>query len=119
MAGGGGLDLSGGLLEALPMPLGSESALGLAGPNGTPDIGELPAPADPAGGVNCANAFAGTIKASATTRTSAGLRDIEVSPESTHATIMWCARSLGSRSFAFRSTAFKSSAFPAVRLATE
>jgi hypothetical protein len=32
------------------MPLGSESTLGLAGPNGTPLIAELPAPADPAGG---------------------------------------------------------------------
>ena len=62
------------------MPLGSESALGLAGPNGTPDIGELPAPAEPAGGVNCANAVAGKIRASAVKRTSAGLRDIEVSP---------------------------------------
>ena len=45
---------SGGTLAALPMPLGSESTLGLAGPNGTPLIGELPAPADPAGGVSCA-----------------------------------------------------------------
>jgi hypothetical protein len=62
------------------MPLGSDSALGLAGPNGTPDIDELPAPAEPAGGVNCANALAGAIRASATKRTSAGLRDIEVSP---------------------------------------
>ena len=65
MAGGGGLGLSGGILAALPMPLGSESALGLAGPNGTPDIDELPAPAEPAGGVNCANAVAGAIRASA------------------------------------------------------
>ena len=97
------------------MPLGSESALGLAGPNGTPDIDELPAPAEPAGGVNCANDFVGTIKASATKRANAGLRNIEVSPESTHATIMWCARSLGSRSFTFRSSAFgKSPVSPAV-----
>jgi len=63
------------------MPLGSESALGLAGPNGTPDIDELPAPAEPAGGVNCANALAGATRASAVKRTSAGLQDIEVSPE--------------------------------------
>jgi NADH-quinone oxidoreductase subunit J len=48
---------------------------------------QLPAPAEPAGGVNCANAVAGAIKASAVKRTS-GLRNIEVSPESTHATIM-------------------------------
>jgi hypothetical protein len=98
-------------LEALPMPLGSESALGLAGPNGTPDIDELPAPAEPAGGVNCANALPGAISASAVKRTSAGLRNIEVSPEGTHATIMWCARSLASRSSAFKASAF--------RLATE
>jgi hypothetical protein len=45
---------SGGRLDALPMPLGSLSTLGLAGPNGTPLIGELPAPADPASGVSCA-----------------------------------------------------------------
>jgi hypothetical protein len=79
------------------MPLGSESALGLAGPNGTPDIAELPAPAEPAGGVNWANALAGTIKASATKRTSVGLLDIEISPEGTHATIMWRARSPAAR----------------------
>jgi hypothetical protein len=52
----GGLARSGGTLEAFPMPLGSERDLGLAGPNGTPLIGELPAPADPAGGVSCAKA---------------------------------------------------------------
>jgi len=101
------------------MPLGSESALGLAGPNGTPDIDELPAPAEPAGGVNCANALAGVTKASATKRTSAGLRDIEVSPGGTHPTIMWGARSLASRSSTSRSSAFKSSGLPAIRLATE
>jgi hypothetical protein len=44
------------------MPLGSLSTLGLAGPNGTPLIGELPAPADPAGGVSCAYAFAGATR---------------------------------------------------------
>jgi hypothetical protein len=70
------------------MPLGSESALGLAGPNGTPDIDELPAPAAPAGGVNCANALAGAIRARAVKRTSAGLQDIKVSPGGTHTTIM-------------------------------
>jgi hypothetical protein len=63
------------------MPLGSESALGLAGPNGMPLIAELPAPADPAGGVNCAKACAGKIRLpSAKARTSAELRDIQVSP---------------------------------------
>jgi len=63
------------------MPLGSESALGLAGPNGTPLIGELPTPADPAGGVSCAKACAGTVRLpSAKTRTSAELRDMQVSP---------------------------------------
>ena len=34
------------------MPLGSDSTLGLAGPNGMPDIAELPAPAEPAGGTS-------------------------------------------------------------------
>jgi len=50
--GTGGLLRSGGRLEAFPMPLGSERTLGLAGPNGTPLIGELPAPADPVPVVN-------------------------------------------------------------------
>src|ERR1700726_707540 len=60
------------------MPLGSESTLGLAGPNGTPLIAELPAPADPAGGVSCAYALAGTAKLpSKRMRTSGELRDIE------------------------------------------
>src|SRR4029450_10096656 len=102
------------MLAALPMPLGSESALGLAGPNGTPDIAELPAPAEPASGVNCANALAGAIRASAVKRTSAGLRDIEVSPGGTDATIMWRVCSPASRS-----PAFKSPVFPAARLAAE
>src|SRR5271155_2204769 len=63
------------------MPLGSESALGLAGPNGTPLIAELPAPADPAGGVSCARAGAGTIRPpSAKPSTSTELPNIEVSP---------------------------------------
>lgn len=61
--GGGGVFLpSGGRLDALPMPLGSLSTRGLAGPNGMPLIGELPAPADPAGGVSCAYAPAGANK---------------------------------------------------------
>jgi hypothetical protein len=50
--GAGVLLRSGGRLEAFPMPLGSERTLGLAGPYGTPLIAELPAPADPAGGVS-------------------------------------------------------------------
>src|SRR3954452_2230578 len=108
------LGRSGGTLAALPMPLGSESARGLAGPNGTPDIDELPAPAEPAGGVNCANALAGAIRAKATNRTSTGLRDIEDSPGGAHPTIMWGARSLASRP-----SAFKAPVFPAVGLATE
>ena len=79
--GTGELVRSGGIREAFPIPLGSESALGLAGPNGTPLIGELPAPADPAGGVSCAKACAGQIRLpSAKTRTSAELRDIQASP---------------------------------------
>jgi hypothetical protein len=68
---------SGGTSEAFPMPLGSESTLGLAGPKGTPLMGELPAPADPAGGVNCAKACLGTIRLPSTkARMSTKLRDI-------------------------------------------
>src|SRR5215475_12008078 len=77
--GVGGFLTSGGRLDALPMPLGSESALGLAGPKGTPLIAELPAPADPAGGVNCAKASAGRYKLPSTTRTSTVMRDIRSS----------------------------------------
>jgi hypothetical protein len=44
------------------MPLGSLSTRGLAGPNGTPLIGALPAPADPAGGVSCAYALPDATK---------------------------------------------------------
>ena len=67
---------SGGTLEALPMPLGSERALGLAGPNGTPLIGELPAPADPAGGVSCANDWPERYRLPSTARARAVMRDI-------------------------------------------
>ncbi len=42
-------------LPALPMPLGSYTVGLLAGPAGMPEIDELPAPADPAGGVSCAS----------------------------------------------------------------
>jgi hypothetical protein len=83
MIGAGVFVPSGGSLDALPIPLGSLSTLGLAGPNGTPLIGELPAPADPAGGVSCASVtpcahvLGDTIKlASRTVRTTAKLRDI-------------------------------------------
>ena len=58
------------------MPLGSERTLGLAGPYGTPLIAELPAPADPAGGVSCAKACPGRYKLPSTARTSAVMRDI-------------------------------------------
>jgi hypothetical protein len=74
--GAGVLLRSGGRLEAFPMPLGSERTLGLAGPNGTPLIGELPAPADPAGGVSCAKACPGRYKLPSTARTSTVMRDI-------------------------------------------
>jgi hypothetical protein len=103
------LGLSGGIFEALPMPLGSESALGLAGPNGTPDIDELPAPAEPAGGVSCANALAGAIRASAVKRISAGLRDIEISPGGT----------ASNDRAACPFPASRRTVFDAVRLATE
>jgi hypothetical protein len=69
---------SGGILDALPMPLGSLSTLGLAGPNGTPLIGVLPAPADPAGGVSCAYALPGATKLpSSRIRTVGEFRNIE------------------------------------------
>src|SRR5439155_13995812 len=62
-------DGSDGVLPALPMPLGSVSVLLLAGPAGMPEIAELPAPADPAGGVSCARDDAGesTARKNATT----------------------------------------------------
>jgi hypothetical protein len=44
-----------GALAALPMPLGSYTVGLLAGPAGMPEIDELPAPAEPAGGVSCAH----------------------------------------------------------------
>ena len=74
--GAGMLLRSGGTLAAFPMPLGSERTLGLAGPYGTPLIAELPAPADPAGGVSCAKACPGRYKLPSTARTSAVMRDI-------------------------------------------
>ena len=74
--GGGVLLRSGGRLEAFPMPLGSESTLGLAGPYGTPLIGALPAPADPAGGVSCAKACPGRYKLPSRASTSVIARDI-------------------------------------------
>ena len=74
--GAGVLLRSGGRLEAFPMPLGSDRTLGLAGPYGTPLIAELPAPADPAGGVSCAKACPGRYKLPSTARTSAVMRDI-------------------------------------------
>ena len=70
---------SGGKLEAFPIPLGSESDLGLAGPYGTPLIGALPAPADPAGGVICAKACPGRHKPPSTARPSRVIRDIRSS----------------------------------------
>ena len=79
---------SGGTLDALPMPLGSLSTLGLAGPNGTPLIGELPAPADPAGGVSCAYALPGATKLpSSRARTSIELRNIDLSGAASLTTI--------------------------------
>ena len=77
--GAGVLLRSGGRLEAFPMPLGSERTLGLAGPYGTPLIAELPAPADPAGGVSCAKACPGRYKLPSTARTSTVMRDIRPS----------------------------------------
>jgi hypothetical protein len=71
------------------MPLGSLSTLGLAGPNGTALIGELPAPADPAGGVSWAYALPGATRPpSSRTRTSTELRNIDLSGAAS-LTIMW------------------------------
>jgi len=66
----------GGRLEALPMPLGSEALLGLAGPYGTPLMAEGPAPADPADGANWAKACPGSHRLPSTVSTSANVRDI-------------------------------------------
>jgi hypothetical protein len=70
------------------MPLGSLSTRGLAGPKGTPLIGELPAPADPAGGVSWAYALPGATRPPISrTRTSTELRNIDLS-EAANATLM-------------------------------
>jgi hypothetical protein len=87
---------SGGIRPALLMPLGSDSTLGLAGPNGTPEIAELPAPAEPAGGTSCAKTCSakaldaiGPANASATAMgKSAEVRDIRFSPLADDATMM-------------------------------
>jgi len=71
---------SGAIRPALLIPLGSDNTLGLAGPNGTPEIAELPAPAEPAGGTSCAKAVdaSGPANASAAAMApiSAEVRDI-------------------------------------------
>ena len=71
-------DGSAGVRAALPMPLGSYTVGLLAGPAGMPEIGELPAPADPAGGVSCASDGVGESATSKNTRTTAP-RSIDVS----------------------------------------
>jgi hypothetical protein len=55
VAGIAACDGNDGALPALPMPLGSDAVGLLAGPAGMPEIDELPAPAEPAGGVSCAS----------------------------------------------------------------
>ena len=80
VGGAGALVPSGAIRAALPMPLGSDNTLGLAGPVGMPETAELPAPAEPAGGTSCANALAANgpadINEKAMAPTSAELRDI-------------------------------------------
>jgi hypothetical protein len=81
VGGAGALVPTGAIRPALPMPLGSESTLGLAGPAGMPEIAELPAPAEPAGGTNCANASGASgpadINETAMATTSAEVQDIQ------------------------------------------
>ena len=96
--GTGGLLRSGGRLEAFPMPLGSERTLGLAGPNGTPLIGELPAPADPAGGVSCAKACPGRDKLPSTARISTVIRDTRPSGSFNHKVSRMFSQAIGSAS---------------------
>jgi hypothetical protein len=72
-------DGSAGILEALPMPLGSYTVLLLAGPAGMPEIAELPAPAEPASGVVCASDNAGENTTNRPRARTADLRSIEVS----------------------------------------
>jgi hypothetical protein len=67
-----------GVLAALPMPLGLYTVGLLAGPAGMPEIDELPAPADPAGGVSCARDCVGESTISKSARTTAP-RSIDVS----------------------------------------
>jgi hypothetical protein len=67
-----------GVLAALPMPLGLYTVGLLAGPAGMPEIAELPAPAEPAGGVSCARDDAGESTTSKRART-ASPRCIDVS----------------------------------------
>jgi hypothetical protein len=65
-------DGSDGVLAAFPMPLGLYTVGLLAGPGGMPEIDELPAPAEPAGGVSWAHDDAGesaTSKRAATGNT--------------------------------------------------
>jgi hypothetical protein len=70
-------DGSAGVLPALPMPLGLYTVGLLAGPAGMPEMDELPAPADPAGGVSCACDGAGESTTNKRARTAAP-RTIEV-----------------------------------------
>jgi hypothetical protein len=71
-------DGSGGILDALPMPLGSYTVGLLAGPGGMPEMAELPAPADPAGGT-CADDSDGERAMSRLRAKTTDLRVIDVS----------------------------------------
>jgi hypothetical protein len=68
-----------GVLAALPMPLGSYTVGLLAGPAGMPEIDELPAPAEPAGGVSCARDGTDEKKIRRPRVRTAALRTIEIS----------------------------------------
>jgi len=101
VGGAGALVPGGAIRAALPMPLGSDSTLGLAGPVGMPDTAELPAPAEPAGGTHCATATDTSGPAAsngiAMRPTSAAVRDIQALSLGLYGTGMWDPRSRNRR----------------------
>ena len=105
-------DGNGGILPALPMPLGSYTVGLLAGPGGMPEIAELPAPADPAGGVSCASDDAG--KSTTSRATTCNKRIIDFFSKENPATLDDISYPVR-RSLWIRRTESRSNATPAVR----